>query len=116
MAAAPIVFLDIAGPDTTGLRDFYAELFGWEIGPDGRFTAPVVSPLPAALRQDPAERVVYIGIDDVAAKLGEICSKGGSVDAPRFEVPGVVVLGLFKDPAGNRVGLVEMENGKPRVP
>jgi hypothetical protein len=22
----------------------------------------------------------------------------------------------FKDPAGNRVGLVEMENGKPKIP
>jgi hypothetical protein len=26
------------------------------------------------------------------------------------------VLGLFKDPAGNSVGLVEMENGKAKVP
>lgn len=41
---------------------------------------------------------------------------GGSVDTPRFEVPGVVVLGLFKDPAGNEMGLVEMEGDKPRVP
>jgi hypothetical protein len=31
-------------------------------------------------------------------------------------VPGRVVLGLFKDPAGNSVGLVEMENGKAKVP
>jgi hypothetical protein len=34
----------------------------------------------------------------------------------RFEVPGVVVLGLFKDPDGNPMGLVEMENGKAKVP
>ena len=38
------------------------------------------------------------------------------IDRPRFEVPGDVILGLFKDPAGNRVGLVEMENGKAKMP
>ncbi|MEM9404002.1 MAG: hypothetical protein AAGA44_16140 [Pseudomonadota bacterium] len=41
---------------------------------------------------------------------------GGSIDAPRFEVPGVVVLGLFRDPAGNPMGLVEMDGDDPRVP
>jgi predicted enzyme related to lactoylglutathione lyase len=116
MPPAPIVFFDIAGPDSGQLREFYAEMFGWEIGSDGRFTAPVVSPLPAAMRQDPAERVLYIGVDDIAAKLEQVCSMGGAVDMPRFEVPGLVVLGLFKDPAGNRLGLVEMHQGKPKIP
>jgi len=35
---------------------------------------------------------------------------------PRTEVPGVVVVALFTDPAGNRMGLVEMDGGKPKVP
>jgi len=55
-------------------------------------------------------------VDDVNAMLAEIESNGGSIDVPRFEVPGVVVLGLFKDPAGNPMGLVEMQDGKPKVP
>jgi hypothetical protein len=38
------------------------------------------------------------------------------VDVPRFEVPGVAVLRLFKDPVGNATGLVEMQAGKPKVP
>ncbi len=33
-----------------------------------------------------------------------------------FEVPGVVIRGLFKDPAGNPMGLVEMLDGPPKVP
>ncbi len=37
-------------------------------------------------------------------------------DTPRLEVPGVVVLGLFRDPAGSPMGVVEMENGKHSVP
>ena len=43
-------------------------------------------------------------------------SYGGSIDATRFEVPGVVVLGLFKDPAGNEMGLVEMDGDKHKIP
>jgi hypothetical protein len=32
-------------------------------------------------------------------------------------VPGVVILGLFNDPAGNRMGLVEMgADGKAKIP
>ena len=114
--SAPIVFFDIAGPDSAALRGFYSTLFGWEIGDDGRFATVSVSPLEATIRQDPAEKRLYIGVPDVAAKLAEIETAGGTVDVPRFEVPGLVILGLFRDPAGNPLGLVEMDNGRPKIP
>lgn len=120
--SSPIVFFDIAGPDSKILRDFYSELFGWSISQDGSFSAQVNSPIESppklmgSVRQDPAEKIFYIGVDDIAAKLFEIEKKGGKIDQPRFEVSGVVILGLFKDPAGNRMGLVEMENGKVKIP
>jgi uncharacterized protein len=113
---APVVYFDIAGPDAAVLSRFYARLFEWDVATDGRFAASVASPLPATIRQDPADKVIYIGVEDVAAKLAEVQSNGGSIEVPRFEVPGVVVLGLFKDPAGNRMGLVEMRDGKPKIP
>ena len=114
-APAPIVFFDIAGPKTDELKSFYADLFGWNLG-SSKPTLPVISPLPAALRQDPVEKRIYIGVADVAKKLKEIKSRGGAIDAPRFAVPGVAVIGLFKDPAGNAMGLVEMKNGKVVIP
>jgi predicted enzyme related to lactoylglutathione lyase len=53
----------------------------------------------------------------VTATLQQIARHGGTVDAPRFEVPGVVILGLFRDPAGNRMGLVEIdESGQAIAP
>jgi len=113
---APIVFFDIAGPDMARQAAFYRTVFDWDVAPDGRFTAPSVSPLAGTLRADPAEKVLYIGVDDVTATLAKIVASGGQVVAPRFEVKGVVVLGLFTDPAGNRLGLVEMAGGKPKVP
>jgi len=69
-----------------------------------------------ALRADPADKVLYLGVPDVTAALDKVVRHGGSVDAPRFEVPGVVVLGLFRDPAGNRLGLVELDGDQPKIP
>ena len=102
-------------------------MFGWEITP-GPFPGtgaiapiPVRSPLPGTLRQETAggpqmPSLIYLGVPDVAATLDKIVAHGGAVHAPRFEVPGVVVLGLFRDPAGNTMGLVEMIGDAPKIP
>lgn len=119
---APLVFFDIAGPDLASQSKFYSTIFGWKIAADGGFSVSVASPLPANLRVEPAdqgpvtERVVYLGVDDVAATLTKIAANGGSIVFPRFVVPGKVVVGMFKDPAGNRMGLVEMKDSKVIVP
>jgi predicted enzyme related to lactoylglutathione lyase len=113
---APIVFFDLAGSKVDELKAFYADLFGWKSDSTGQLSIPVTAPLPSAFRQDPTDKRIYIGVDNVAKKLDEIKSRGGTIDAPRFEVKGVAILGLFKDPAGNTMGLVEMQNGKPKVP
>ena len=72
--------------------------------------------LHGALRQDPAAKVVYLGVPDVTAALKQVEASGGKIVTPRFEVKGVVVIGLFTDPAGNAMGLVEMKDGKTVVP
>ena len=114
---APIVFFDIAGPDTAGQKAFYDAVLGIKTDAMGQFQAPAIGPtIPALLRGDPKETVVYFGVDDINATMEKVTAHGGKIHAPRFAVPGVVILGLFFDPAGNRVGLVEMKNGKPIVP
>jgi hypothetical protein len=108
---SPIVFFDIAGPATAGLQEFYSELFGWNPGADGNLRIAVQSPLFGSFRvENVPETLIYIGVEDVAAKLDEVTAKGGAIDFPRLEVPGVVILGMFRDPAGNRVGLVEINS------
>lgn len=118
-APAPIVFFDIAGPEAAKLPQFYSKLFGWRSDPraNGSWSIPVTTPLSGTVRPgDPTEKRIYIGVDDIAATLAEVAVNGGTIEAPRFEVPGVVVLGLFKDPAGNPMGLVEMAGDKPKIP
>jgi len=113
---SPIVFFDLAGPDGNALRTFYAQVFNWACDDAGQFEVSVTAPLGGSIREDPAEKRIYLGVDDVAGTLERVAAHGGSVDQPRFEVPGVVVLGLFRDPAGNPMGLVEMEGTQPKVP
>ena len=114
--SAPIVFFDVAGRNTGALRRFYAGVFGWEADNGGGFRVSVASPLEGSFREDPPEQRLYLGVEDVAAALNEVVRFGGAVDQGRFEVPGAAVLGLFRDPEGNPMGLVEMEAGKPKVP
>lgn len=135
---APVVFFDITGETPAGLASFYAAVFHWQIAPDGRVTAQVKSPplvpsaeypaagigfstsvtapLPGQIRQDSPEKRIYLGVPDVDETLREIEEMGGTIEAGRFEVPGVVVLGLFTDPAGNAMGLVEMDGDRVKIP
>ena len=115
-APAPIVFFDIAGQDSAKQAAFYAAVFDWKIGPGGQVQVPVTAPLSGTLRQDPSMVGIYLGVPDVTAALAKVVANGGSIITPRFEVPGVVTLGLFKDPAGNALGLVEMDGDHPKVP
>jgi predicted enzyme related to lactoylglutathione lyase len=119
--AAPIVFFDIAGPDDAQLSRFYSELFAWDIADDGSVSKPIISPSPAPallgnIRTDPAEKLLYIGVDDVDVTLQRVVELGGSIDQPRFEVPGTVAIGLIRDPAVNRLRLVELDDGVVKIP
>ena len=113
---APIVFFDIAGPAELNLASFYTKVFGWEADQTGQFAVSITPSLRGAFRADPAEKRIYLGVANVTATLAAVVEAGGTIDAARFEVPGVVVLGLFRDPAGNEMGLVEMIGERPRVP
>ena len=116
--SAPIVYFDIAGPDDKEQIAFYQQVFGWMAGAGGVVSVPVGGAMLAGtLRTDPAEKVIYLGVPDITAAQIEITAHGGTIVAPRFEVKGVVILALFTDPAGNRMGLVELTSaGKPKVP
>jgi hypothetical protein len=121
--AAPIVFFDIAAPELASQAAFYKTVFDWEADATGALTVPVTSPLPGNLRVErnserpTAERVLYVGVSDITATLAVVTAQGGSIVFPRTVAPGVVILALFEDPAGNRTGLVELgADGRPIVP
>ena len=105
-APAPIVFFDIAGPDVAKLKAFYAANFGWDVDGANGIRTPK---LEGTLRQDPPETLIYLGVPDVDAALKAISASGGSTVMPKMIVPNVATFAIFKDPAGNRMGLVEIK-------
>jgi predicted enzyme related to lactoylglutathione lyase len=107
--SAPIVFFDIAGPDAARLKTFYSGVFGWDID---AANAIKTAHLPGTIRQDPAEKIIYMGVPDINAALDQIKAAGGAVAMPRMVIPNVVTFALFTDPAGNRMGLVEIPKPK----
>lgn len=104
-AGAPIVFFDIAGPDAAALKQFYAGNFGWSIDGANAIATPG---LKGTLRQDPRETLIYLGVPDIDAALKGIAASGGATVLPRTVIPHVVTFAIFTDPAGNRMGLVEL--------
>jgi len=103
----PIVFFDIAGPDAAALKNFYANVFDWSIDVVLAIDGASTGGLRGTLRQDPAEKILYLGTSDINASLKTIEGAGGKVEVPRTVIPNVVTFALFRDPAGNRMGLVE---------
>lgn len=93
--STPIVYFELAGPDGGELRTFYSAVFGWKIDQGATISPDSTGGLRGGIRQDPPDKVLYLGVPDVTAKLAEVEAAGGEVVLPRTEVPGVVTFALF---------------------
>ncbi len=118
MAEHKIVHWELMGPDGDKLAAFYGELFGWSLAPSPGFdaynmTTEEETGIGGAIGQGnenmPQYQTIYIQVDSVEEHLGKAEGAGGTTVVPRTVVPGMVAFGLFTDPAGNLVGIVEAE-------
>ncbi len=105
--SSPIVYFEIAGPDGASLRSFFKNVFEWEIDGSSTISSRSTGGLRGGIREDPANKVIYMGVDDIDEVLAKVEANGGSVVLGRTEVPDVVTFALFKDPAGNLLGIAE---------
>jgi predicted enzyme related to lactoylglutathione lyase len=62
--------------------------------------------LQGTLRQDPPEKILYIGVTDLDAAMAKVKASGGTIETPKLPTPTGEQFVLFKDPAGNRMGMV----------
>lgn len=121
----PVVHFEIIGPDPQGLRDFYGDLFEWEFDT----TAPVVDAISEAGNYGFVDRyttsdgtgihggvgggdrfaghaIFYVGVPDVEAALRNAERLGGQrVLGPEKNPGGDLVVGHFRDPQGNVIGV-----------
>jgi uncharacterized protein len=111
--ARPVVHWEIVALDPDRLRDFYGQLFNWDIG-EG--TIMQIAPGVGGPQPGPAGHIrhgrrggvtLFVQVRDLRASLRKAADLGGTVEAEPFDLPGQPTLAAISDPEGNRVMLVQ---------
>jgi predicted enzyme related to lactoylglutathione lyase len=119
----PVVHFEVVGKDGTKLQRYYGELFGWEPDADNPMNYGMVSRednlgrdgvgIGGGVGQGPegyeGHVTFYVAVPDVEEALQKAESLGGQRVMGPEDIMGQVVLGQFKDPEGNMVGVVQGE-------
>ena len=111
----PVIWFEILGEDGAKLREFYGDLFDWKFN--------VVPEMDYGMSDTGSETgiqggvgtgqngaswaIFYIQVEDVQASLDKVAENGGKIIVPYTEVPDMVKFGVFEDPEGHKVGLVQ---------
>jgi uncharacterized protein len=106
-------WVDLATNDAEAARNFYSQLFGWEmdVSDDPQYGGYATAMLPGGQnsaagigpKQDPNMPNVwslYIGTDDIDALADEVKQAGGTVVAAPFDVGDQGRMAVFQDPSG----------------
>jgi uncharacterized protein len=109
----PVVHFEVVGKDAKKLQQFYGELFDWKMNTDNPMNYGIVDNGGAGINggvggsADGKPHVTwYVQVEDINACLEKAEKLGGKTVLPRSEME-MVTLGLFNDPEGNLIGLVE---------
>ena len=120
----PVVHFEVVGKDGPRLRNYYSELFGWKINADNPMNYGMVDGkdnkttdggdgIGGGVGEVPdgyeGHVTFYVAVPDVEEALQKAESLGGTRVMGPEDIMGMVVLGQFKDPEGNMVGVVQGE-------
>jgi uncharacterized protein len=109
----PVVHFEIGVADAARSKDFYGELFGWQIQLDengyGLVDTDAGSGIDGGILQRPegvpSYVTFYVGVEDLEPALERAEKLGGKTIMEPMEVPGVGWFAMILDPDGNQVGL-----------
>jgi uncharacterized protein len=111
----PVIWFEVLGKDAGKLCQFYSSLFGWSFGGDTSAYGLVQTNgrgIPGGIGASYAEAregvTFYVETSDVTASLAQAEQLGGRIVMPRTVLP-EVTLGIFADPEGHTIGLVEAQ-------
>lgn len=112
--AHPVMHWEIGGKDAGALRQFYADLFDWQItgaGPEYALVAPAEGGMGGGIMQNPADVppyvTVYVAVDDLDAALADAARLGGGTVVGPTVISDNMSFAMFRDPEGNVIGLLE---------
>lgn len=116
MKAHPVVFFEIGCNDGEKTRDFFSNLFGWEIAdPNPALQINTGSGIPGHIIELAPEWgnyvTVYIEVDDLEAYLSKAADLGGKTLVPPRALPGQGRFAWMAAPEGNIIGLWQPEVG-----
>jgi predicted enzyme related to lactoylglutathione lyase len=116
----PVMHFEIIGHDAPKLRNFYADVFGWNVAApiqESEVQYSLVDPVPGFQRgisggigkaPDGYDGHVtfYVVVDDLETAFAKIEEHGGSRMMGPDKVPNGPIIGLFRDPEGHhhRIG------------
>jgi len=113
----PVVHFEITGDDAEGLIKFYSELLEWDLPkmmPDMAYGLATLDEGQAGIGGGVGANMVggslltvYAQVDDINATLANANEMGCETVVPVTDIPGTVTFALFKDPAGNVMGIVD---------
>jgi uncharacterized protein len=117
----PVVHFEIIGKDGAKLRDYYSQLFDWDIDADNPMGYGMVTRdgntdangvgIGGGVAGGPegydGHVTFYIEVPDVEAALAKAESLGGTRIMGPEKVMEQVELGQFSDPEGHMIGLVK---------
>ena len=117
----PVMHFEIMGQDAPKLRNFYADVFGWNVAapiPDSPIQYSLVDPVPGFHRgisggigKAPegydGHVTFYVVVDDMESAFARIEERGGKRMMGPDKVPNGPVIRLFCDPEGHTIGLVD---------
>jgi predicted enzyme related to lactoylglutathione lyase len=113
--AHPVIWFEVLGQDGQRLQGFYGELFGWKFDANNPMKYGMADTgeqrgIPGGVGQVfPGTRswtTFYVETADVAKSLEQAARLGGKVVLAKTALPDVT-LGVFEDPEGHVIGLVE---------
>jgi predicted enzyme related to lactoylglutathione lyase len=117
----PVVHFEITGRDSAKLHQYYSGLFGWEIdannpmgygivdresnlNPDGVGIGGGIARGPEGY---PGHVTFYVEVPNVEESLAKAESMGGTRMMGPEEVQEGLVIGLFTDPEGHVIGMIQ---------
>ncbi len=109
----PVTWFEITSKNSVALRDFYADLFGWQMSayPGSPPYATVDTGRDGAIgggigeAEGPSRVLFFIEVDDPQAWLDRIVQAGGTMIVPVTDIPGATTFAHFADPEGNILGI-----------
>ena len=109
----PVAYFEIIGGEPATQHAFYEALFGWQLAPIestggsyARVTGAGVDGGVGAFQGGPGYVTVYVHADDPAAALERAVELGATEVKPAREVSPGITAAIFRDPAGNLIGLM----------